>query len=109
MFAIIHAFVIFVNNYFEKIHDLMNFPVDRINFFVYNNNCKRETESLPAKERKVTQMCNANNTIIRKVEELMELRKMADELNAEMETLIDAIKEHISDSGKLSASSCSKQ
>ena len=40
-------------------------------------------------------MCNANNTIIRKVEELMELRKMADELNAEMETLIDAIKEHM--------------
>ena len=40
-------------------------------------------------------MCNANNTIITKVNELMELRKMADELNAEMETLIDAIKEYM--------------
>ena len=61
---------------------------------LYNDNCKRETESLP-KERKVTQMCNATNSIITKVNELMELRKMADELNAEMETLIDAIKAHM--------------
>ena len=37
-------------------------------------------------------MCSANNTIIRKVSELMELRKMAEELQAEMETITDQIK-----------------
>ena len=46
-------------------------------------------------------MCNATNTITTKVNELMELRKMADELNAEMETLIDAIKAYISKDKRL--------
>ena len=50
-------------------------------------------------------MCNATNSIITKVNELMELRKMADELNAEMETLIDAIKDYMQDEETMMAGS----
>ena len=50
-------------------------------------------------------MCNATNTITTKVNELMELRKMADELNAEMETLIDAIKAYMGDEETMMAGS----
>ena len=37
-------------------------------------------------------MCKANNAIIAKVQELMELRRMSEELQAEIETLQEDVK-----------------
>ena len=37
-------------------------------------------------------MCKANNDIIAKVQELMELRRMAEELQSEIDTLQEAVK-----------------
>ena len=37
-------------------------------------------------------MCQANSDIITKVQELMELRRMAEELQAEIDTLQEAVK-----------------
>ena len=38
-------------------------------------------------------MCKANNAIIAKVQELMELRRMSEELQAEIDTLREAVKD----------------
>ena len=38
-------------------------------------------------------MCKANNDIIAKVQELMELRRMAEELQSEIDTLQEAVKD----------------
>ena len=38
-------------------------------------------------------MCKANNDIIAKVQELMELRRMSEELQAEIDTLQEAVKD----------------
>ena len=40
-------------------------------------------------------MCNANDSIISKVEELMELRKMIEELQAQMDAITDEIKAYM--------------
>ena len=40
-------------------------------------------------------MCNANDSIISKVEELMELRKMTEELQNQMESITDDIKAYM--------------
>lgn len=40
-------------------------------------------------------MCNANDSIITKVEELMELRKMAEELQNQMDAITDDIKAYM--------------
>lgn len=40
-------------------------------------------------------MCNANESIISKVEELMDLRKLAEELNEQMEVITDEIKAYM--------------
>ena len=40
-------------------------------------------------------MCNANESIITKVEELMELRKLAEELDEQMEAITDEIKAYM--------------
>ena len=40
-------------------------------------------------------MCKANETIITKVENLMELRKLAEELQAQMEAITDEIKAYM--------------
>lgn len=37
-------------------------------------------------------MCKANNEIITKIQELMELRRMSEELQAEIDTLQEAVK-----------------
>ena len=42
-------------------------------------------------------MCNANDSIISKVEELMELRKMIEELQTEADALTDNIKSFMGD------------
>ena len=42
-------------------------------------------------------MCKANNEIIGKVEELMEIRGMIEELQKEAETITDAIKTYMGD------------
>ena len=56
-------------------------------------------------ERKVFRMCNANNSIISKVEELMELRKLAEELQAQMEAITDEIKQFMGDEETMMAGS----
>jgi predicted phage-related endonuclease len=42
-------------------------------------------------------MCNANDSIISKVEELMDLRKLAEELQNQMDTITDEIKAYMGD------------
>ena len=55
---------------------------------LYNNNCKEASETeLAHKERKVSTMCQPTNTITAKVEELMNLRKAAEELQNQTETI----------------------
>ena len=50
-------------------------------------------------------MCQANNNIISKVEELMELRKMIEGLQAEAETITDEIKDYMQDEETMMAGS----
>ena len=50
-------------------------------------------------------MCNANDSIITKVEELMELRKLAEELNEQMEAITDEIKTYMGDEETMMAGS----
>ena len=50
-------------------------------------------------------MCNANDSIITKVQELMELRKMAEALQAEMDSLTDDIKAYMGDEETMMAGS----
>ena len=45
----------------------------------------------------------ATNEIISKLNELSELRRMADELNAEIEAIQDAIKAHMTDTDTITA------
>ena len=40
-------------------------------------------------------MCNANDTMVSKVQELMELRKMAEELQNQMDAITDDIKAYM--------------
>lgn len=42
-------------------------------------------------------MCNANDSIISKVQELMEVRKMIEELQSEAESITDEIKAYMGD------------
>jgi predicted phage-related endonuclease len=50
-------------------------------------------------------MCNANDSIISKVEELMELRKMIEELQNEAEIITDDIKAFMGDEETMLAGS----
>ena len=50
-------------------------------------------------------MCKANESIITKVENLMELKKMADELQEEIEALQDDIKAYMGDEETMMAGS----
>ena len=50
-------------------------------------------------------MCNANDTIISKVQELMELRKMAEDLQAEMDSITDDIKAYMGEEETMMAGS----
>lgn len=50
-------------------------------------------------------MCNANNSIISKVEELMELRKMIEGLQEEAEAITDEIKAYMGDEETMMAGS----
>ena len=50
-------------------------------------------------------MCNANDSIITKVEELMELRKMIEELQSEAEAITDEIKDYMQDEETMMAGS----
>ena len=50
-------------------------------------------------------MCNANDSMVSKVQELMELRKMAEELQAEMEAITDEIKDYMQDEETMMAGS----
>ena len=56
------------------------------------------------KERFST-MCNANDSIITKVEELMDLRKMAEELQNQMDAITDEIKAYMGDEETMMAGS----
>ena len=50
-------------------------------------------------------MCNANDNIITKVQELMELRKMAEDLQAEMDSITDEIKAYMGEEETMMAGS----
>ena len=50
-------------------------------------------------------MCNANDSIISKVEELMEVRKMIEELQSEAESITDEIKSYMGDEETMMAGS----
>lgn len=50
-------------------------------------------------------MCNANDSIISKVEELMDLRKLAEELQNQMEAITDEIKTYMGDEETMVAGS----
>lgn len=50
-------------------------------------------------------MCNPNNTIIAKVEELMDLRNLAEELQEQMDAITDEIKAYMGDEETMMAGS----
>ena len=50
-------------------------------------------------------MCNANDSIISKVQELMEVRKMIEELQNQMEAITDEIKAYMGDEETMMAGS----
>jgi len=50
-------------------------------------------------------MCNANDSMVSKVQELMELRKLAEELNEQMEAITDQIKAYMGDEETMMAGS----
>ena len=50
-------------------------------------------------------MCNANESIITKVEELMDLRKLAEELQNQMDAITDEIKAYMGDEETMMAGS----
>ena len=50
-------------------------------------------------------MCNANDSIISKVEELMDLRKLAEELQNQMDAITDEIKAYMGDEETMVAGS----
>ena len=50
-------------------------------------------------------MCNANDNMVSKVQELMELRKMAEDLQAEMEAITDEIKAYMGEEETMMAGS----
>ena len=50
-------------------------------------------------------MCNANESIITKVEELMDLRKLAEELQNQMDAITDEIKAYMGDKETMMAGS----
>ena len=50
-------------------------------------------------------MCNANDSMVSKVQELMELRKLAEDLQAEMEAITDEIKSYMGEEETMMAGS----
>ena len=50
-------------------------------------------------------MCNANDSMVSKVQELMELRKMIEELQDEAEIITDQIKDYMQDEETMMAGS----
>lgn len=50
-------------------------------------------------------MCNANDSIITKVQELMDIRKMIEELQSEAESITDEIKLYMGDEETMMAGS----
>ena len=50
-------------------------------------------------------MCNANDNMVSKVQELMELRKMAEDLQAEMDAITDEIKAYMGEEETMMAGS----
>ena len=50
-------------------------------------------------------MCNANDSMVTKVQELMELRKMIEELQNEAEAITDEIKDYMQDEETMMAGS----
>ena len=68
----------------------IDFSVDNIKQMLYNINCKEHTTTKEANTM-------ATNEIITKLNELAELRKIADDLNAEIEAIQNEIKAHMTE------------
>ena len=67
-------------------------PVSQLN---RGGNSHARPHDFTRKERKVFKMCKPTTTITAKVEELMELRKMAEELQNQMDAITDDIKAYM--------------
>ncbi len=78
--------------------------IDSNHFIVYNIIRKWETTS-PNDERKVSTMCQPTTTITAKVEELMNLKKLAQDLQNQMEAITDEIKAFMGDEETMMAGS----
>lgn len=83
----------------KKINHKVNLLIDIINCIVYNINCKRDTTNpkLNERRRETKKMCKANSEIENTVTELMEIRKMIEELQTQAETLTDSVKAYMGD------------
>ena len=89
------------------IYQNVDFSIDNIKQMLYNNNCQEasETQNLLKNERKVSSMCQPTTTITAKVEELMNLKKLAEELQNQMEAITDEIKAFMGDEETMMAGS----
>ena len=96
---IIHEIYACVNNKENKIHKKVYITIDNIHILVYNKHCKEDLES--SKEKEESQMCNPNMEA--KVHELMELKRMKEELEAEIAAAEDTIKAVMGDEEILTA------
>ena len=72
----------------KEIHCKVNFSIDKINCRVYNIKCKEQVINPTLKEEQ--KMSNPNMEA--KVKELMELKRMKEELDAEITAMEDEIK-----------------
>ncbi len=74
---------------------------------LYNNNCQEGNEqpTLNDKQKGEKTMCKPTTTITAKVEELMELRKMIEGLQAEAEAITDEIKAYMGNEETMMAGS----
>ena len=101
MVEIIHTKCAFVNECENKIHKKVDIYIDNIHIIVYNNYCRED--DILGKEKEVTPMSNPNMEA--KVKELMELKRLKEELEAEIAAAEDAIKAVMGDEELLLAGS----
>ena len=87
-----------MSNYFRKNIHTIDFPLDKIYFLVYNSR-RRQGESPNNKEEH--KMSNPNMESI--VKELLELKRMKEELEAEITAMEDEIKKVMGDEELLTA------
>ena len=101
MIEIIHTKQAFVNEYENKIHIKVDISIDNIHIIVYNNYCRED--DILRKEKEAHHMSNPNMEAT--IHELMELKRLKEELEAEIAAAEDAIKAVMGDEELLLAGS----